>query len=103
MTDIERAEEFANNGYALGCTKSPFEASKEGFLAGLKAARKEKWHDLRKNPKDLPDACLNIVNQDGEKVRYDYVNEVWRTDDANDYICDDPIAWCEVPTFTDKE
>ena len=26
MTDIERAEEFANNGYALGCTKSPFEA-----------------------------------------------------------------------------
>ena len=103
MTDMERAEEFANNGYALGCTKSPFEASKEGFLAGLKAARKEMWHDLRKNPKDLPDACLNIVNQDGEKVRYDYVNEVWRTDDSNDYICDDPIAWCEVPTFTDKE
>lgn len=99
MTDIERAEEFANNRYALGCTKSPFEASKEGFLAGLKAARKEMWHDLRKNPKDLPDACLNIVNQDGEKVRYDYVNEVWRTDDANDYICDDPIAWCEIPTF----
>ena len=39
MTDIERAEEFANNGYALGCTKSPFEAAKEGFLAGLKAGR----------------------------------------------------------------
>lgn len=29
MTDIERAEEFANNGYALGCTKTPFEAAKE--------------------------------------------------------------------------
>ena len=43
MTDIERAEEFANNGYALGCTKSPFEASKEGFLAGLKAGRQEKY------------------------------------------------------------
>ena len=49
MTDIERAEEFANNEYALGCTKSPFEASKEGFLAGLKAARKEMWHDLRES------------------------------------------------------
>ena len=41
MTNIERAEEFANNGYALGCTKLPFEASKEGFLAGLEAARKD--------------------------------------------------------------
>ena len=41
MTDIERAEE-----YALGCTKSSFEAAKEGFLAGLKAARQEMWHDL---------------------------------------------------------
>ena len=54
MIDIERAEEFANNGYALGCTKSPFEAAKEGFLAGLKAGRQEKIHDLKKNSKDLP-------------------------------------------------
>ena len=58
-----------------------------------------KWHNLKKNSKDLPDACMNIINQDGEKVRYDYVNKVWRTDDANDYICDTPIAWCEIPTF----
>ena len=35
MTDLEKAEEFANNGYALSCTKLPFEAAKEGFLAGL--------------------------------------------------------------------
>ena len=94
---------------------------KEAFLAGLKAGREiereyvknnaftsmkeqglfpfAKWHNLRKNSKDLPDTCMNIINQDGEKVRYDYVNKVWRTDDANDYICDTPIAWCEVPTF----
>ena len=69
-----------------------------GYQKGVQKLDK-KWHSLQKNPKDLPDACMNIVNQDGEKVRYDYVYEVWRMDDANDYICDTPIAWCEVPTF----
>ena len=106
MTDIERAEEYRKSLKQKLIDEDEFERLEmfdenveEAYLAGLKAARKEMWHDLRKNPKDLPDACLNIVNQDGEKVRYDYVNEVWRTDDANDYICDDTIAWCEIPTF----
>ena len=106
MTDIERAEEYRKSLKQKLIDEDEFERLEmfdenveEAYLAGLKAARKEMWHDLRKNPKDLPDACLNIVNQDGEKVRYDYVNEVWRTDDANDYICDDIIAWCEIPTF----
>lgn len=94
MTDIERAEE-----YALGCTKSPFEAAKEGFLAGLKAARKEMWHDLRKNPNDLPEIYMGVLNQNGMNVVYDYTNKVWRGDNAIEYICDDPIAWCEIPTF----
>lgn len=104
MTEDEKlAEEYANtvkcewenDTYYVDCR----DKIEEAFIAGLKAARQKMWHDLRKNPKDLPDACLNIVNQDGEKVRYDYVYEVWRTDDANDYICDDPILWCEIPTF----
>lgn len=99
MTDIKRAEEFANNGYALGCTKSPFEASKEGFLAGLKAARQEMWHDLRKNPNDLPEVYMSVVNQNGVNVMYDNTKKVWRYDDADEYICDTPIAWCEIPTF----
>ena len=29
MKDEEMAEQFANNGYALGCTKTPFESAKE--------------------------------------------------------------------------
>ena len=103
MTNIERAEKYAReNKRVIQCSCHNYDSEKdleEAYLAGIKAASKEKWHDLRKNPKDLPDACLNIVNQDGDKVRYDYVYEVWRTDDANDYICDDPIVWCEIPTF----
>ena len=99
MTDKELAEEFANNGYALGCTKSPFEAAKEGFLAGLKTARQEVWHDLRKNPNDLPEIYIGVLNQNGMNVMYDYTKKVWRNDDADEYICDDPIAWCEIPIF----
>lgn len=99
MTDLERAEELANNGYALGCTKSPFEAAKEGFLAGLKSTRQEKWHDLRKDPNDLPEAHTSVINQNGVNVIYDDTKKVWRYDNADECICDDPIAWREIPTF----
>ena len=57
MKDEEMAEEYAN-GYAtpdLECSfrAHMFEASKDGFLAGLKAGIPQ-WHDLRKDPNDLP-------------------------------------------------
>ena len=106
MTEDDKlAEEYANtvkcewenDTYYVDCR----DEVEEAFLAGLKAARKEMWHDLRENPNDLPEDC--VINQDGKRVLYDRINKVWRTDDANDYICDDPITWCEVPTFTDKE
>ena len=62
MKDEELAEEFANNGYALGCTKTPFESAKEGFLAGLKAGRPQ-WHDLRKDPNDLPKCKCDVLDE----------------------------------------
>lgn len=30
------------------------EAIAEAYLTGLKTGRQEKWHDLKKNPQDLP-------------------------------------------------
>ena len=69
----------------------------DAFLAGLKAARQKMWHDLRENPDDLPRDC--VINQDGKRVFYDIIHKVWRNDDADEYICDDPILWCEIPTF----
>jgi hypothetical protein len=70
----------------------------DGFLAGLEAGR-SKWHDLRKDPKDLPEPYTTVLDQDGVQVIYDYNKDVWRTDDADNYTCDTPIAWCEKPTF----
>lgn len=71
---------------------------KDGFLAGFEAAR-PKWHDLRKDPNDLPEAHTSVINQNGVNVMYDDTNKIWRYDDADECICDDPIVWCEIPTF----
>ena len=102
MTEDEKlAEEYANtvkcewenDTYYVDCR----DKIEEAFIAGLKAARQKMWHDLRENPNYLPEDCA--INQDGKRVIYDHINKVWRNDDADEYICDDPIAWCEIPTF----
>lgn len=99
MKDEEMAVEYSKSVCAWIEDREPLDEIdiQEAFLAGLKAARKEMWHDLRENPNDLPEDCA--INQDGKRVLYDHINKVWRNDDADEYICDDPIAWCEIPTF----
>ena len=99
MKDEEMAVEYSKSVCAWIEDREPLDEIdiQEAFLAGLKAARKEMWHDLRKNPNDLPEDCA--INQDGKRVLYDHINKVWRNDDADEYICDDPIAWCEISTF----
>ena len=106
MTDIERAEEYRKSLKQKLIDEDEFERLEmfdenveEAYLAGLKAARKEMWHDLRKNPDDLPEIYMGVLNQNGMNVVYDYTNKVWRDDNADEYICEDPIAWCEIPTF----
>ena len=106
MTDIERAEEYRKSLKQKLIDEDEFERLEmfdenveEAYLAGLKAARQEMWHDLRKNPNDLPEIYMGVLNQNGMNVVYDYTNKVWRDDNADEYICDDPIAWCEIPTF----
>lgn len=75
------------------------------FLAGLKAGRPQ-WHDLRKDPNDLPKKNGEYfckVNSHWEKYGvkhftlqpYGY-NRQW---EGQGYSV---IAWCEIPTF-DKE
>ena len=99
MKDEEMAVEYSKSACAWIEDREPLDEIdiQEAFIAGLKAARQKMWHDLRENPNDLPEDCA--INQDGKRVLYDHINKVWRNDDADEYICDDPIAWCEIPTF----
>ena len=106
MTDAERADEYRKSLKQKLIDEDEFERLEmfdenveEAYLAGLKAARQEMWHDLRKNPDDLPEIYMGVLNQNGMNVVYDYTNKVWRDDNAIECICDDPIAWCEIPTF----
>lgn len=59
MKDEEKAEEYCNNEEPFDTTESGEKLYTENdlkyaYLAGLKTARQEKWHDLRKDPNDLP-------------------------------------------------
>lgn len=85
---------------------------KYGFLAGLKAGKDTnvptKWHDLRKDPTDLPERVSStspisktVVNQIGTPCYYHYGLKCWHN--LSFIKIATPIAWCEVPTFTDKE
>ena len=120
MTDEEKAREWVrtNSGYS---TKE-FHGKKaiEAFLAGLEAGKdmvetdlatiaymqgaeryKLKWHDLRKNPKDLPEPHSTVLDECGDKITY-RGGDMWTV--YSEYYekgidAEPPKAWCEVPTF----
>ena len=105
MTDIERAEKYEKKKKKIiQCSCHNYDSEKdleEAYLAGLKAARQEMWHDLRKNPNDLPLVHSTILDENGDKVEYIGYGE-WQaySEYYERYIkVDPPIAWCEIPTF----
>lgn len=120
MKDEEMAEQFADNINGLDLTCSLLSAKDkshayrlgryDGFLAGLKAGRPQ-WHDLRKDPKDLPKDDENYICllEEGHKFEcyYDPTTKKWYDNYFHQeieygYYQRKVIAWCEIPTF-DKE
>ena len=60
-----------------------------------------KWHDLRKNSKDLPEPHSTVLDENGDKIEYIGYDK-WEvySEYYERYIeVDPPKAWCEVPTF----
>lgn len=123
MTDEEKAKEWVrtNSGYS---TKE-FHGKKaiEAFLAGLKAGRETeceyvknnaltfmrehglfpfgKWHNLQKNPKDLPEPYSTVLDENADKITY-CGGDVWTV--YSDYYerdidAEPPKVWCEIPKF----
>ena len=61
----------------------------------------KKWHDLRKDPNDLPKYNSTVLDENGDKIEY-IGHGKWEvySEYYERYIeVDPPIAWCEVPTF----
>ena len=90
-----------DNGYGFQTVSFEDEVKKvykDGFLAGLKAGRPQ-WHDLRKDPNDLPKGYAEntrfLCSVKGESLFLVRYGSFWQ---GNLEV----IAWCEIPTF-DKE
>ena len=106
MTDIERAQEYCNN-------ETPFDTTENGenlytendlkyaYLAGLKAGRKEKYHNLKKNPKDLPAENQEVLVYFTlpDKSKNEVIMAEFENNDFNFVDLQDVIAWCEIPNF----
>lgn len=105
MTEIDMARQYGHNmEVEFIDNKDAFNIGYKAFLAGLKASRLE-WHDLRKNPNDLPEKInfisKTVVNQIGTPCHYNYDLKCWQN---WSYIkIDTPIVWCEIPKFKDIE
>lgn len=69
---------------------------KIGFEAG-----KPKWHDLRKDPQDLPteQGYYGIVDIDGYYATIRNLVNMTHGDIATLFRANDAIAWCELPKF----
>ena len=113
MTEAElkqKAEVYVRETLMLNEELDPtFKAMADAYIAGYGEAKdinvRTKWHDLRKNPKDLPvRKCLdeegNIVSLfhnswDGGDIWYvyDFHEKEWQQ------MGEAPVAWCEIPRF----
>ena len=120
MTDEEMAEEYAdrtrivdeNTRAGTDCISlvqdyegnyiDIHERIKQAFLAGLKAGRPQ-WHDLRKDPNDLPEEPTEKmkVNETWAYVKF-FDNTYGLVDKGALKNYKGAISWCELPTF-DKE
>ena len=125
MTDEEKAEEYAEHEQCANCINPQycqgkdecydFANVKSHFLAGLEAGKdmaetdlatiaymqgaeqyKLKWHDLRKDPNDLPNGYKVVLNQAGMPTNYDPNRGFLGLDGVG------VIAWCEIPKYIEE-
>lgn len=95
MTLEEKADKYASGMYFP--TDAERIAVVEAYIAGAKESNVV-WHDLRKDPKDLPQKTSMVLSQSGDKVKYHIYGGKghWLSQEAADlskYV----IAWCEIP------
>ena len=99
MTDEELAEGWVTDNTGFNPKEPLGKIAIRTFLGGLKACRPQ-WHDLRKDLNDLPKEDCEIItlHENGNKNIQKWKNGNW-----TNAIVIPVIAWCEIPTFTDKE
>ena len=118
MTDEEKAEEYIFDNYCRkNCeylmqkeclegirTKcSEYEIREKAYLAGLHEGQL-KWHDLRKDPNDLPKGDIWVLAYYDKGVLWCRASRRKFKDgtfwiNSLHYTIENVIAWCEIPQF----
>lgn len=113
MTDKEKAEEYTNNIDTIIYDIDDNEINiakylRKAYLDGL-AEGKPKWHDLRKDPNDLPKECENVLCLCSIGARYYTVGHLIKTDNDLSWWLNigskklyNVIAWRELPEFEEE-
>lgn len=103
MTLEEKARESAESkGFGLGCTVSQTDCYVQGYINGAKENGTQ-WHDLRKDPNDLPKeydtvlVCTEDIDLHKLVLICNYHYDKWWFADGE--TAEDVIAWCEIPQF----
>ena len=100
----EACNQCQSKGY-IGCDK--YRVGKEAYIAGA-TENGIQWHDLLKNPNDLPkESCSVLVtyNYDDRTYTDNYINNKekniigWESEYEDPYCSPRVIAWAEKPQF----
>ena len=88
--------EYYSEGYCEGYEDGFYQGAEFGYNKG------NEWHDLRKNPNDLPDTDRNVwVKRESEIEcqidNYYEDDKGWGIMFREGYCTDDVILWCELP------
>lgn len=99
MTIEEKAEEYVNSTY----THSK-EAVKQAYIAGAKE-NGIVWHKVADG--DLPKDNVRVLSEKGHLVVYKAITFNWfefspNADNIKLRKWEEPIAWCEIPTYTEE-
>ena len=71
-------------------------SAEKGYIAGA-TENGIQWHNLRKDPNDLPKDCYDVLDEAGYKVFYHHKEGVWKNASGSKIV--KVIAWCEIPQF----
>lgn len=98
----QKAKESAEiNGYGLGCTVFQSKCYEAGYITGA-TENGVQWHDLRKDPTDLPNnyryviAVFDFIDERKSHIARLNEDSEW---EVNGWVYSNVIAWCEIPTF----
>lgn len=79
------------------------------FIEGAKFALNNHWHDLRKDPKDLPKECQNVLCFCHTECGYYTVGHMIKIGNDESWYINigskklyNVIAWCELPKFEEN-